>query len=42
VHWQSRAELTALYPEFERFVEVRRKFDPQGRFLSPYLRPLFE
>lgn len=42
VHWQQRDELEALYPEFERFIEIRRRFDPQGRFLSPYLRPLFE
>jgi FAD/FMN-containing dehydrogenase len=42
VHWQSRADLESLYPEWERFIEIRRQFDPQGRFLSPYLRPLFE
>ena len=41
IHWQSREDLRALYPEFERFVEVRRRFDPEGRFLSPDLRALF-
>ena len=42
VHWQQRHEFEALYPEFERFIQIRRRFDPEGRFLSPYLRPLFE
>ncbi len=42
VHWRTRAELAALYPKFEQFIETRRRFDPDGRFLSPYLRPLFE
>ncbi len=42
IHWLQRDELARLYPEWERFVEIRRTFDPEGRFLSPYLRPLFE
>ncbi len=41
IHWQTREELRAAYPEFDAFVEVRRSLDPDGRFLSPYLRGLF-
>ena len=31
-----------LYPHFERFCDVRRRMDPKGRFMTPYLRTLFE
>ncbi len=31
-HFQSAATLRRLYPEWDRFQEVRRKLDPQGRF----------
>ena len=33
-------ELAALYPRFEAFRALRRRLDPDGRFLSPYLREL--
>ena len=41
IHWQTRDDLAQLYPEWEEFLRVRRSLDPQGRFLSPYLRGLF-
>ena len=34
--------LCGLYPHFERFCDVRRRMDPDGRFMTPYLRTLFE
>ncbi|MDF3075026.1 MAG: FAD-linked oxidoreductase [Alphaproteobacteria bacterium] len=46
-HWgkwhalQAR-DFAALYPQWDRFVATRRRFDPQNKFLSPYLRSLFE
>ena len=45
-HWGKKHNLTAeelrpLYPMWDRFCEVRRRLDPGGRFLSPYLRSLF-
>lgn len=40
-HTCSRADLAARYPRFDDFCELRRQFDPNGRFLSPYLAPLF-
>ena len=42
LHSLTHADLLALYPEFGRFCEVRRAIDPDGRFLSPYLKTLFE
>ncbi|MEO8539719.1 MAG: D-arabinono-1,4-lactone oxidase [bacterium] len=41
IHWLTKADLAASYPEFEAFLGVRRSMDPEGRFLSPYLRDLF-
>lgn len=41
-HSLSRADVDALYPMAERFREVRRACDPDGKFLNSHLRPLFE
>jgi FAD-linked oxidoreductase len=35
------AELTALYPRFEAFRELRAELDPHGRLLNPHLRKVF-
>ncbi len=45
-HWGklntlTRKELSKLYPHWDDFAEVRRSYDPQGRFLNDYLRSLF-
>ncbi|MDX1733196.1 MAG: D-arabinono-1,4-lactone oxidase [Halioglobus sp.] len=45
-HWGklnnlTRQDFAALYPHWDDFVEVRRQYDPDGRFLNPYLRSLF-
>jgi hypothetical protein len=47
VHWGKLHFLTpdrlhALYPEADRFIAIRREFDPAGTFLNPHLRELFE
>lgn len=39
-HTHEAAALRALYPEWERFTTLRRRLDPKGRFLNPYLRRL--
>jgi FAD/FMN-containing dehydrogenase len=44
-HWGKKHYLTApdlgpLYPMWDRFLEMRRKTDPDGVFLNPYLREL--
>lgn len=44
-HWGKMHTLTAerlqpMYPEWEAFHAVRRRLDPRGKFLSPYLRRL--
>lgn len=46
-HWGKWHSLQArdfatLYPQWESFNAVRRRFDPKGRFLTPYLRCIFE
>ena len=37
-HYQSAATLRPRYPEWERFAEIRRRFDPEGRFENDYTR----
>ena len=44
-HWAKKhtlraEELRPLYPSWDRFLSVRQRLDPQGVFLSPYLREL--
>jgi FAD/FMN-containing dehydrogenase len=40
VHYQSGAELAALYPDFRRWWSLRDRYDPDSVFESPYLRSL--
>ncbi len=35
-HFQTAATLRERYPEWERFQEVRRRLDPEGRFANAY------
>jgi FAD/FMN-containing dehydrogenase len=37
-HYQSAATLASRYPEWERFHQVRRRLDPEGRFENDYTR----
>jgi FAD-linked oxidoreductase len=37
MHTAGPRELAALYPRFEDFRSLRRKLDPRGKFLTPYL-----
>ena len=37
-HYQTAATLAPRYPEWERFADVRRRLDPEGRFENHYLR----
>lgn len=44
-HWGKKHTLRAedlrpLYPRWEQFLQVRQRTDPQGVFLTPYLREL--
>lgn len=41
-HSLGRAQLADLYPGFGAFCEIRRRLDPRGRLLNPYLRDLFD
>lgn len=35
-------DLRELYPEWDRFHEIRRQFDPEGRFMNEHLVRIFE
>jgi FAD-linked oxidoreductase len=37
-HYQSAATLAPRYPEWDRFQELRLRFDPEGRFENDYTR----
>ncbi len=39
-HTRTAADLRELYPEFSTFLEIQKQHDPNGVFLSPYLRQL--
>ena len=41
VHSLKAAQLARLYPRWDDFLALRERMDPQGRFLTPYLRGLF-
>ena len=40
-HTRDARELSALYPRWDDFQRVRRRLDPEGRFINPYLGGLF-
>jgi len=42
IHLFDRDYLKRVYPRYEEFVEIRRKFDPTGIFLNDHTRQLFE
>lgn len=41
VHSYKKLDLQKVYPQFDRFCEIRDQFDPEGRFLNPFLRGIF-
>lgn len=41
-HSLQAKDFAALYPQWESFNAIRRLFDPKGRFLTSYLRCIFE
>ncbi len=41
LHFLTRDQLAARYPESERFIAIRRELDPRGVFLNVHLRQLF-
>ncbi len=41
-HGLTARDFTDLYPAFEIFRQVRRRFDPEGVYMTPPLRSLFE
>ena len=41
LHFNNAEDMPALYPRFEDFRAIRRRLDPEGRFLNDHLRNLF-
>jgi len=41
IHYYTAKDLAAAYPCWERFLAVRQRMDPEGRFLNDYLRERF-
>ena len=41
-HTRTASELAHLYPQYQAFRSLRRRLDPDGKFLNSYLRELFE
>jgi FAD-linked oxidoreductase len=42
LHSRTADELRPLYPEWDRFQQVRRRWDPDGMFMNDYLRRVLE
>ena len=42
LHSRTADELRPLYPEWDRFQEIRRRWDPEGLFMNDYLRRVLE
>lgn len=41
LHFMTADRVARLFPRYEDFLDVRRRFDPNGTFLNDHLRPLF-
>jgi len=38
IHHLDASDISSLYPEYQRFIEVRNQLDPEGVFTNDYLR----
>ena len=41
MHTMTTAQLRAMYPKWDDFMQIREKLDPERKFLNPYLENLF-
>jgi FAD/FMN-containing dehydrogenase len=42
IHFMTPERIAGLFPRYDDFLAMRRRFDPAGTFLNFHLRPLFE
>jgi FAD/FMN-containing dehydrogenase len=42
IHFLTEERIRTIYPEYDKFVVVRREFDPDGVFLNDSLRQLVD
>jgi FAD/FMN-containing dehydrogenase len=40
-HWRKASQLIPLYPEWNKFHEIRKQLDPEGFFLNDHLKEIF-
>lgn len=40
IHFMTRERIAEIYPEYEKFIAIRRRFDPNGVFLNDHTRAL--
>lgn len=40
IHFMTRKRIAEIYPEYEKFIAIRRRFDPNGVFLNDHTRAL--
>ena len=41
IHYMDRERLQAAFPEYDRFLAIRKRLDPSGAFLGPHLSQAF-
>jgi FAD/FMN-containing dehydrogenase len=41
LHFLTKEQLHERYPKADKFIKIRKQFDPKGVFLNDHLRPLF-
>ena len=41
LHFMDQARMRELFPRYEDFCRMRKRFDPDGMFLNPHLRGIF-
>lgn len=41
IHQHEFSDFQKLMPQFQRFCDIRNQFDPEGRFLNPFLKRIF-
>jgi FAD/FMN-containing dehydrogenase len=39
-HWRKGDDLKSLYPEWNKFQEIRKQLDPEGFFLNDHLKEI--
>jgi FAD/FMN-containing dehydrogenase len=41
LHFLTKEQLHDRYPKADKFIKIRKQYEPKGVFLNDHLRPLF-